>query len=134
MTLRKWKSNCQTVMNSITESLCETCNDSDLLFPSQSPKALGIHWITSTDKLFISVPALKPRETTTKRTIASDCLMYLACLHHLSYKPRFTFNSCGSLDLAGMIQSLQSSRRSGTSWQKSYLNSQLSLFADLTII
>ena len=54
------------------ESLHETFNDSYLLFPSQSPKALEVHWIISTDKLYISVPEFKPREITTKRTIASD--------------------------------------------------------------
>ena len=35
MTLQKWRSNCQTVIDSIPESLRETCNDSDLLFPQR---------------------------------------------------------------------------------------------------
>ena len=36
MTRLKLRSNCQTVIDSIPESLHETCNDSDLLFPSES--------------------------------------------------------------------------------------------------
>ena len=67
MTLRKWKSNCQTVMDSIVDSLRETCNDSDLLFPSQSPKGFR----DSLDYIHRqAVHISASTQATTKRTIS----------------------------------------------------------------
>ncbi len=69
MELRKWKSNSQEFLNSIPEELRE----SDLIItdPSLSGKALGIHWDTQGDQLFVALPSVSSSEVVTRRIIAS---------------------------------------------------------------
>ena len=134
MTLRKWRSNCQTVIDSIPESLRETYNDSDLLFPSQSPKALGIHWITSTDKQYMSVPALKPREITTKRTIASDLGKVFDVLGLFAPSLFQAKILIQQLWLTGLFLGCYNHQEGVEPVGKGVLNLQLTLFQDLTIM
>ncbi len=70
MELRKWRSNSQEFLNSIPEELRE---NSDLIItdPSLSGKALGIHWDTQGDQLFVALPSVSSSEVVTKRIIAS---------------------------------------------------------------
>ncbi len=72
MTLRKWRSNSQEVLDSILETLKENEPTQTLPAISEQHKALGIHWNTSDDSLHVATPPLQDIEAATKRTIASD--------------------------------------------------------------
>ncbi len=72
MSLRKWRTNSQTLRNAIPAELLE----SDPLQVSNSidgcPKALGIHWQTSSDQLFVvTLPPLNT-DHPTKRQVSSQ--------------------------------------------------------------
>ena len=72
--LTKWRSNSSTVMTSIPSELhdpshTKTINEGK---DNPSPKALGIHWSTTQDKLFVPTGTILDQESTTKRTITSD--------------------------------------------------------------
>ena len=56
MLLRKWRSNSQTVLETIPNSLKEPTDTTDLLHRSDNPKALGVHWSTEKDALMYLLP------------------------------------------------------------------------------
>jgi len=70
MVLRKWRSNSTTFINATPTHLRET--DDSPLSLQESPKALGSHWDTITDTLYIAVPPTPDaNKKATKRTVAS---------------------------------------------------------------
>ncbi len=69
MTLRKWRLNSNDFMSHTPARLREETSTELLL--SQSPKALGIHWDTQHDNLFVSVPELTTPKIISKCHVAS---------------------------------------------------------------
>ena len=74
MTLRKWMSNFQELLESIPQELKETECVQLISPPEECHKALGIHWDTGKDTFHIATPVLDDRVVPTKRQIASDML------------------------------------------------------------
>ncbi len=73
MLLRKWRSNSRELLNSIPEDLREQEETSiNISPPNKAHKALGMHWDTVSDNLFVAVPVLCVSPVpVTKRMIAS---------------------------------------------------------------
>jgi len=74
ITLRKWRSNSAELLDSIPVELQEPSETDpvDITPPYEAHKALGVHWDTSTDSLFVAVPPPPdPDLSVTKRIIAS---------------------------------------------------------------
>ncbi len=72
MTLRKWRSNSVSLLETIPFELHDSAPSVQLQPPSRSPKALGVHWDVNSDSLHISIPEIPPPTTNvTKRSIAS---------------------------------------------------------------
>ncbi len=69
MTLRKWQSNSQPLLDTIPEQLRESA-DLHISDPLMSSKALGIHWNVTQDQFHVAVPPT-PVDVAPKRTIAS---------------------------------------------------------------
>ena len=72
MSLRKWRTNSQALRDAIPSELLET----EPLQVSNSiegcPKALGIHWQTSSDQLFVVTPPPLKTDHPTKRQVSSQ--------------------------------------------------------------
>lgn len=71
MTLRKWRSSSQSVLDTIPDQLRERTETLELRTDSHL-KTLGIHWDTNKDCFYVSTPPLNPEDRPTKRQIASD--------------------------------------------------------------
>ncbi len=72
MVLRKWKSNSQSLLQTIPKKLREE-ESTQLISPlDQCLKTLGIHWNTHTDCFHVATPTLTSDDHPTKRKIASD--------------------------------------------------------------
>ncbi len=72
MTLRKWRSNSASLLETIPFELHDSAPSVQLQPPSRSPKALGVHWDVNSDSLHISISEIPPPTTdVTKRSIAS---------------------------------------------------------------
>ncbi len=73
MVLRKWRSNSKELLQSIPPDLCEKEETSVAITPPNlAHKALGIHWDTVSDSLFVAIPSLTVSpDPVTKRVIAS---------------------------------------------------------------
>ncbi len=69
MVLRKWRSNSVDFLDQVPPDLREDNGTAPLL--SESHKALGIHWDTRNDHLYIAVPSLSTPKTLSKRHVAS---------------------------------------------------------------
>ncbi len=72
MTLRKWRSNSQEVLETIPETLKEKEPTQTLPIIYELHKTVGIHWNTTDDFLHVVTPELQDIEAATKQTIASD--------------------------------------------------------------
>ncbi len=70
MTLRKWRSNSQPLLETIPEQLRESA-DLHISDPLTSSKALGIHWNVTQDQFHVAVPPTPVDVAPTKHTIAS---------------------------------------------------------------
>jgi len=68
MNLRKWRTNDRKLRDLIPEELLES---DECTFTPSAPKALGVHWDTTTDVLHVATPTLTPDLKATKRVIAS---------------------------------------------------------------
>ena len=71
MTLRKWRSNSQELIHSIPEELREKETVQTISVPGDCQKALGVHWNTDLDNLYVATPPLTHITGPTKRLIAS---------------------------------------------------------------
>ncbi len=74
MTLRKWRSNSADLLSTLPDDLREQAEDDtvNIAPPHEAHKALGIHWDTQSDCLFVAVPpSPDPSKPVTKRVIAS---------------------------------------------------------------
>ncbi|XP_055543392.1 uncharacterized protein LOC129728940 [Wyeomyia smithii] len=70
--LRKWASNCKTVLSRVPEELWETSAELEL-DRSQAVKTLGLLWFPHKHDVFkIKVPALPELEVVTKRIVVSE--------------------------------------------------------------
>ena len=72
MTLRKWRTNSADLLQTIPEELRESDQHQVITAPADCHKALGIHWSTEKDTLYISTLKLTERDVPTKRQLASD--------------------------------------------------------------
>ena len=71
MTLRKWRTNSQELRSTIPEELQETSGLNLNISSTSHGKALGLHWNTQEDQLFVAIPDVANCSTATKRTISS---------------------------------------------------------------
>lgn len=71
MTLRKWRSNSKELLHSIPEELREQEPVHLISMPGDCQKALGVHWNTELDTMYVATPTLTPITGPTKRQIAS---------------------------------------------------------------
>ena len=71
MTLRKWRSNSNELIQTIPEELREQEPVQTISAPVDCHKALGVHWDTDLDNLYVATPTLTPITGPTKRQIAS---------------------------------------------------------------
>ncbi len=70
MNLRKWRSNSINFLHDTPSDLREE-DVNERLHLSQSPKALGMHWDTTTDQLLVAIPDVNSSTTVTKRFVAA---------------------------------------------------------------
>ena len=71
MTLRKWRSSSTELLESIPKELRETSNLDISLSPAEQGKALGLHWDTIQDCLYISTHNIDSKLLATKRRVSS---------------------------------------------------------------
>ena len=72
MNLCKWKSNSQSLLQTIPKELREEETTQLISPPEECLKTLGIHWNTNTDCFHIATPTLTSDDRPTKWKIASD--------------------------------------------------------------
>lgn len=72
MTLRKWRSSSQDILDAIPESLKETEKTEDHQTFVEHHKALGVHWDTVEDVLHVATPSSAAPAHPTKRDIPSE--------------------------------------------------------------
>ena len=72
MTLRKWRTSSADLLQTIPEELRESDQHQVITAPADCHKALGIHWSTEKDTLYVSTLKLTERDVPTKRQLASD--------------------------------------------------------------
>lgn len=70
--LCKWRSNSQVLLDTIPEELKEATDLRIVSASTDYQKALGIHWSTTQDCLFVATPKVQIGDTVTKRLIASN--------------------------------------------------------------
>jgi len=72
--LRKWRSSSTEILESIPQELLDPSHTKSLTdeSPIESPKALGIHWNSNDDCLYVSVGVTNTIEHYTKRQVISD--------------------------------------------------------------
>ena len=70
--LRKWHSNSKDLLATIPEKLKEKEPVTELKFPRDFLKALGVHWDTDQDTLHVSTPNIQLCSELTKRKLVSD--------------------------------------------------------------
>ena len=110
MTLRKWRSSSTEFLASIPEELKEKEDLHISTDTTLQSKALGIHWNTCNDDLYISVPLLGPNPKPTKRKWPHPQEGSLNCWSgslQLSSWPRYLFSMCGKLEWTGISPSLR---------------------------
>ena len=71
MTLRKWRSNSASFLQTIPSDLHAEDDSTLAIAPAHCAKTLGLHWNTATDTLHISTPVLEDVERPTKWQVAS---------------------------------------------------------------
>ena len=71
MTLRKWRSSSEPLLETIPEEIKETGDLHIASDPTECSKALGIYWNTSTDTLHVATPDLADNGVPTKRQVTS---------------------------------------------------------------
>ena len=71
ITLRKWITNSPEILATIPEELTDKSKEDVVITdPSEHNKALGIHWDTNNDNLYVSIPSIN-NEVPTKCSMAS---------------------------------------------------------------
>ena len=70
--LRKWRSNSKDLLATIPEELKEKEPVTELKFPGDYLKAVGVHWDTDQDTLHVSTPNIQLCGELTKRKLVSD--------------------------------------------------------------
>ena len=59
------------VVENVPSNMCEDEGHQIIVLPAECHKALGLHWDTKKDPLFVSIPTLTANDNPTKRRIAS---------------------------------------------------------------
>ena len=77
--LRKWRSNSKDLLATIPEELNEKEPVTELKFPGDCLKALGVHWDTDQDTLHVSTPNIQLCGELTKRKLVSDVARLMMC-------------------------------------------------------
>ncbi len=85
------------------KELCEK-SDLNIVDPSSSSKALGLHWHVETDQLYVPVPELPTDVKVTKRFIASATAKIFDVLGFFApsvLQAKLIYRSCGLCALSG---------------------------------